>query len=214
MHGVVDGERYGTDIDNVSFSNHCEYLYNNYKNNVWFGSFEDVSVYVTQYEHSQINYVACDRESMTFTITTDKSLDKNIYNIPMSATIYVPSFTDSAYYVINGVEYDLEVKKLGSRGKRYVEILDIPNDGTEVKIYLGGNNKCNNGCVVHSYYQSEVVESTCTTHGYTVYECSDCLHTYKKKYKDFEHDYTGDEIEIDGVTYVQCLYCDAKKVKR
>lgn len=210
MHGVIDGTRYGTDIDKETFTKHCEYLYKKYNGKVWFGSFEEVSLYIYQYENSKLEYVACDKESMTFKITTDSSLDKSIYDVPMSAKVYLPSYASSAYYVINGVEYDAKVERLGER-KRFVNLYDIPTDGTEVKLYFSGNNSVSNGCFVHNYELYETVESTCTTHGYVELECTFCENRYKRSYDDL-HNYT-DEIEKDGEIYEKCADCDATRKK-
>ena len=208
MHGVVDGKRYNTDINKETFAAHCEYLYNKYNGRVWFGSFEEVSLYVYQYENSTLEYVACDKNSMTFKITTDPSLDKEIYNIPMSAKIYIPSYATSAYYVVDGVEYDVTVEKLGER-VRFVNLNNMPTDGTPVQLFFSGNNKTMNGCYMHVYDKVADVESTCTTHGYIEYECMYCHNTYKNKYYDL-HNYT-DEIEVEGVMYDKCSDCMAMK---
>ena len=210
MHSVIDGTRYNTDIDKASFVQHCEYLYKKYNGKVWFGSFEEVSLYVYQYENSKLEYVACDKESMTFKITTDASLDKSIFNIPMSAKVYLPTYASYAYYVIDGVEYDAKVEKLGER-KRYVNLYDIPTDGTEVKLYFSGNNAINNGCFMHTYEVSNEVESTCTTHGYVELECTYCHNTYKRTIYDL-HNYLETE-EIDGEIYEKCVDCDATRKK-
>ncbi|MBQ4509795.1 MAG: polysaccharide deacetylase family protein [Clostridia bacterium] len=210
MHGVIDGTRYNTDIDKATFTQHCEYLYKKYNGKVWFGSFEEVSLYVYQYENSKLEYVACDKDSMTFKITTDASLDKSIYNIPMSAKVYLPTSASSAYYVINGVEYDAKVEKLGER-KRYVNLFDIPTDGTEVKLYFSGNSDVSNGCFMHNYVVSNTVESTCTKHGYVELECTYCHNKYKRSYTDL-HNY-AEEMEFDGAIYEKCSDCDAMRKK-
>lgn len=210
MHGVIDGSRYGTDIDKATFVQHCEYLYNKYNGKVWFGSFEEVSLYVYQYENSKLEYVACDKDSMTFKITTDSSLDKSIFNVPMSAKVYLPTYASSAYYVIDGVEYDAKVEKLGER-KRYVNLYDIPTDGTEVKLYFSGNKDTNNGCYLHTYEVSQEVESTCTTHGFVELECTYCHNKYKRTIYDL-HTYLETE-EIDGETYEKCVDCGVTRKK-
>lgn len=208
MHGVIDGTRYNTDIDKATFVKHCEYLYKKYNGKVWFGSFEEVSLYVYQYEKSKLEYVACDKDSMTFKITTDASLDKEIFNVPMSAKVYLPTYASTAYYVINGVEYDANVEKIGER-KRYVNLYDIPTDGTEVKLYFSGNKETNNGCYLHTYEVSKEVESTCTSHGFVELECTYCHNKYKRTIYDM-HNYL-DTVEIDGVTYEKCSDCDHKR---
>lgn len=208
MHGVIDGKRYNTDIDKDTFVKHCEHLYKKYNGKVWFGSFEEVSLYVYQYENSKLEYVACDKESMTFKITTDASLDREIFNIPMSAKVYVPSYATSAYYVINGVEYDTKVEKLG-RSTRFVNLYDMPTDGTEVKLYFSGNKNATNGCLMHNYNECKTVESTCTSHGFVKMECIYCGNTYNSTYYDL-HNYV-EEIEFDGELYEKCSDCDAMR---
>lgn len=210
MHGVIDGTRYNTDIDKETFVKHCEYLYKKYNGKVWFGSFEEVSLYVYQYENSKLEYVACDKDSMTFKITTNASLDKDIYNVPMSAKVYIPTYATSAYYVINGVEYDAKVEKLGER-IRYVNLYDIPTDGTEVKLYFSGNKETSNGCYLHTYEVSKEVESTCTSHGYVELECSYCHNKYKRAIYDM-HNYAN-TVEVDGVIYDKCSDCGFLKEK-
>ena len=219
MHGVVDGSRYGTDINKDVFATHCKYLYDKYNGKVWFGSFEEVSIYMVQYENTTIKYVACDKDSMTFTMSND--LDKSIYNIPMSARFFIPSFADSAYYVINGVEYDLEVGRIGSgaNAKKYVDILDVQADGTPIKIVFGGNKGCSNGCVVHNYLEVDEVESTCTSHGYTIKECALCEATYKTAYTTL-HSYPAEKqketVIINGVEQSKyfsiCTECGNEKI--
>ena len=210
MHGVIDGKRYNTDIDKETFIKHCEYLYNKYNGKVWFGSFEEVSLYVYQYENSKLEYVACDKDSMTFKITTDASLDKEIFNVPMSAKVYLPTYATSAYYVVNGVEYDAKVEKLGER-KRYVNLYDIPTDGTEVRLYFSGNKEINNGCYMHTYEVSQEVESTCVAHGYVELECNYCHNKYKRTIYDL-HNYT-ETVEVEGVTYDKCVDCEFLRKK-
>ena len=179
-----------------------------YNGKVWFGSFEEVSLYVYQYENSKLEYVACDKDSMTFKITTDASLDKEIFNVPMSAKVYLPTYASTAYYVIDGVEYDAKVEKLGER-KRYVNLYDIPTDGTEVKLYFSGNKETSNGCYMHTYEVSQEVESTCTTHGFVELECTYCHNKYKRTFYDL-HNYS-ENVEVDGVTYEKCSDCDHKR---
>ena len=164
--------------------------------------------------NAKINYTACDKESMTFTVTCD--LDENIYNIPMSATIYVPSFVSTAYAVIDGVEQDLEVTKI--LGKKAVNVVDIPVNGSEVKIYLGENSNIDNDCD-HDLVTLETVEPTCHSHGYTVKGCRVCNFTYKVRYTRMsDHDFTGKVTEvteataaIPGLDLIQCKNCTAQK---
>jgi peptidoglycan/xylan/chitin deacetylase (PgdA/CDA1 family) len=219
MHSVVDGSRYGTDINKDVFAEHCKYLYDKYNGKVWFGSFEEVSIYMIQYENTTIEYLDCDRDSMTFKMTND--LDKSIYNIPMSARFYIPSFANSAYCIIDGVEYDLEVGRIGSGAymKKYVDVLDINPDGKPIKIVFGDNKNCSNGCVVHSYIEIDEIESTCTTHGYTIKECTLCGATYKLDYTPL-HNYPSTKekeiVTINGVMQTKyfniCEDCGHEKI--
>ncbi len=209
MHGVIDGNRHSTDIDKATFEKHCEYLYDKYNGKVWFGSFEEVSLYVYQYENSTFEYVACDKNSMTFKLTTDPSLDKSIFNIPMSATVDIPSYATSAYYLINGVEYDVEIEKLGQR-RRVVRLNDIPTDGSEIQLFFSGNKTVANGCYAHKYDET-IVKSTCTTHGYRELECTYCHNTYKTDYYDM-HNFNI-PVEIEGKFYDMCDDCDAVRIR-
>ena len=219
MHGVVDGTRYGTDINKAAFEAHCKYLYDKYNGKVWFGSFEEVSIYMIQYENTTFEYIDCDRDSMTFKMSND--LDKSIYNIPMSARFYIPAFANTAYYEIDGVQYDLEVGRIGSGAymKKYVDIIDIQPDGKPIKIVFGENKSCSNGCVVHSYLEVEEIESTCTTHGYTIKECTLCGATYKLDYTPL-HSYPKEKqkekVTINGVEQTKyfniCTECGHEKI--
>ncbi len=219
MHGVVDGSRYSTDINKNVFASHCKYLYDKYNGKVWFGSFEEVSIYMIQYENTTIEYVDCDKDSMTFKMTND--LDKSIYNIPMSARFYIPAFADSAYYVLDGVEYDLEVGRIGSGAymKKYVDIIDVQPDGKPIKIVFGGNKSCSNGCVVHNYLKTDEIESTCTTHGYSIKECALCGASYKLDYTPL-HSFPAEKqkeiVTINGVEQSKyfsiCTDCGHEKI--
>lgn len=199
------------------FESFCKWLNDTYKDEIWFASFEDVSIYIEQHKNAKINYIAADSTSMTFNITSD--LDKDIYKFPMSFTVELPSFADSAYAIINGVEYDLELEVIDAYTKA-VTVLDVPTDGTEVKIVMGGNKNCKNGCPMHFYTNSDVVEPTCTTRGYTERTCTYCNHTYVCKYKPAEHNYeevnlTREEQREDGlylITYRKCSLCGKERI--
>ena len=213
-HCVLDNPSNSTDVSKTDFLELCRYLYNTYYGKVWFCSFEEATIYQYQLMNAKINYTACDNESMTFTVTCD--LDENIYNIPMSATIYVPSFVSTAYAVIDGVEQDLEVTKI--LGKKAVNVVDIPVNGSEVKIYLGENSNIDNDCD-HDLVTLETVEPTCHSHGYTVKGCRVCNFTYKVRYTRMsDHDFTGKVTEvteataaIPGLDLIQCKNCTAQK---
>ena len=213
----VEEDASHVNVSQERFESFCKWLYDNYKDDIWFASFEDVSIYIEQHKHAKINYIGADSTSMTFNVTCD--LDKNIYKFPMSFTVELPSFADSAYAIINGVEYDLELEVVDAYRKS-VTIIDVPTDGTEVKIVLGGNKNCKNGCPMHFYSNLEVVKPTCTTRGYTERICEYCKHTYLCKFKPAEHDYveenlTREEQREDGVyiiTYRKCAQCTAERI--
>ena len=217
-HGVReegDGDR--VDVDKEVFASHCKWLYDNYGKDVWFGSFEDVSIYLKQHENTKINYVSADRESMTFKLSCE--LDSDIYNYPMSFTVELPSYADSAYAIIDGVEQDLTIKNIDEYTKT-VTVVNAPTDGTEVKIVFGGNKNYKNGCVYHFYQKGMVYQPTCTERGYTEMNCIYCNHMYKSKYKPATHTYetvnqTREEIRDDGkylITYRVCTECDYERI--
>ena len=217
-HGVRDkddGDH--VDVDKDVFESHCKWLYNNYGDDVWFGSFEDVSIYLKQHENTKINYVSADKESMTFTLSCD--LDKEIYNYPMSFTAILPKYADSAYAIINGVEQDLKIKNLDEYTKS-VTVVNAPTDGTEVKIVFGGNKNYKNGCAYHIYQKDMVHQPTCTERGYTEMVCIYCSYMYKAQYKPAAHTYestnlTREEQREDGkylITYRVCTECDYERI--
>ncbi|MBQ7906455.1 MAG: polysaccharide deacetylase family protein [Clostridia bacterium] len=206
------------DMSESAFKSHVYYLYSNYRDDIWFGSFEDVSVYIKQCQNAKIKYTACDRESLTFTI--ESPLDKEIYNIPMSMKVYLPNFVDSAYATVNGEYQPLTVSKdYNKGGALYVTVLDIPVNDAEVKVYIGGNKQYRNGCGTHIYVINEVVEPTHDSLGYTEKICSRCDHTYKLLYTSTFCDFTGEVEEVCattddmlGYSKVYCTHCDKFKV--
>ena len=214
VHCVLDGAYNSTDISKEKFAQHCSYLNSTFKNTVWFASFEDVSIYLKQVENAKINYVASDKESMTINVTCD--LDKNIYNIPMTAKLQIPFTINSAYAVIDGVEYDLSVSK-GS-GVNTVTVRDLPVNGSDVKIYFGGNDACDNGCA-HMYQYDENISATCQSRGYTVGTCIICGNSFKTKYTKVKEHELSDERVVEkeptstenGLITIKCLNCDYKK---
>lgn len=209
-HCVTDNAS-GRDATKQFFSSHCQYLYNHYKDTVWVASFEDVSIYLKQIEAAKINYVASDRESMSISITHD--LDKDIYNIPMTVKLQVPTNVTSAYAVIDGVQQPVTVSK-GS-GVNAITVKDVPvNSDEPVKIYFGGNDLYDNGCY-HRYGRIETVKAGCETHGYAVYECIFCYVTYKTNYTVPKgHSFTVFKevvepgCETEGYTLYGCENCD------
>lgn len=216
-HGVRDEAYDSVDVDKAVFESHCKWLYDNYNGDVWFASFQDVSLYLKQHENTKINYLSADRESMTFNLTCD--LDKELYNFPMSFTVILPSYADSAYAIIGDEEQDLTIKKLDEYTKS-VTVVNAPTDGTEVKIVFGGNKNYKNGCVHHIYQKDMVYQPTCTERGYTEMMCIYCSHVYKAKYTPASHTYetvnlTREEQREDGrylITYRVCTECGYERI--
>ena len=214
IHCVLDSPYNSTDLSKENFANHCSYIYSKYKDTVWVASFEDVSIYLSQVKNAKINYVAADYESMTINVTCN--LDKDIYNIPMTAKLQVPFTINSAYAVIDGVEYDLTVTK-GS-GVNSIIVKNLPVNGGDVKIYFGGNDACDNGCG-HVYQYTENVAATCNSRGYVVATCAICQHSYKSGYiKPKGHVFSDEKVvekeptlEENGLITIKCLNCDYKK---
>ncbi|MBR2296273.1 MAG: polysaccharide deacetylase family protein, partial [Clostridia bacterium] len=214
IHCVLDSPYNSTDLSKENFANHCSYINENFKNTVWVASFEEVSIYLSQVKNAKINYVDADYESMTINVTCD--LNKDIYNIPMTAKLQVPFTINSAYAVIDGVEYDLEVTK-GS-GVNSIIVKDIPVNGENVKIYFGGNDACDNGCA-HIYQYTENVAATCSSRGYVIATCAICNHSYKSGYIKQKSHVLSDEkvvekvptLEENGLTTIKCINCDYKK---
>ena len=211
-HCVLDKASNSTDIDRGSFEAHCEELFKKYHDKIWFGSFQDVLVYSKQLEATTHEYTACDKGSMTFKVNCP--LDKEIYNIPMTMKVFVPGTIDSAYALVNGEYQPLTIETDFSGLGKYVTVYDIPVDNSEVKIVLGGNRLCNNGCK-HSYITVESVEATHDEFGYNKYSCTTCENEYYGKYTAKVHEYTGkrevivaNSVAIKGYDRVQCAYCD------
>ena len=214
LHCVKDGAS-GRDATKEFFSAHCQYLYENHRNTTWIASFEDVSIYLKQLEDAKINYLASDRESMSISVT--HSLDKSIYNIPMTIKLQVPSNVTTAYAVMNGKEYTLDVVR-GS-GVNAITVKDIPvNSDEPIKIYFGGNEDFANGCD-HYYKLLETVAPTCKAHGYTTYKCAFCNVTYKADFVGLkDHDFSGERVtdeeataDSEGLDYIVCKNCDTRK---
>ena len=220
FHCVKESGASGVDVSASAFSYHCEWLYRNYRDDLWVATFEEVLIYGEQLKHTTVDYTACDRESMTVTVTPDGTLDPEIYNIPMSVQVYLPSFVDSAYASVNGVYQPLELEYIIETGEAYVIVRDIDATRvTDVVVYLGANKTMKNNCV-HRYAKAETVEPTHETGGYTVNECSKCGHTYNSAYTNPVHEYTGDVVEViaptaskNGLSKHYCTQCDKYVVK-
>ena len=139
FHCVKDGAS-GVDVERSAFVSHCEWLYRNYRDDLWVATFEEVLIYGEQLKHTSIDYTACDRESMTITLTPDGTLDKEIYNIPMTIRVYLPAFVDSAYAMANGKYIPLEMEVVMATGEQFVTVRGIDaTEKTDVVIYIGGN---------------------------------------------------------------------------
>lgn len=166
-----------TDIPEEDFRNHCKWLYDNYNGKVWFASYDDVAKYMVQKQSATVEYTAADSESMTFVAKVDKN-----YGQEMTLKIYLPFFIDSAYAEINGETQYLTLDKEPNTRVVYVNTV-VEEEGTEIKIYLGGNDKYFNNCQ-HEYVVNEVVAPTADTFGYTEMVCLNekCAHTYKEQY--------------------------------
>ncbi|MBO5374049.1 MAG: polysaccharide deacetylase family protein, partial [Clostridia bacterium] len=214
LYHCVRDNASGRDATKTFFAEHCKYIYDNFKDTTWVASFEDVSVYLKQLENSTINYVSSDRESMTLSINC--SLDKDIYNFPMTIKVQVPGTVTSAYTVINGEEQTLEV--IRGSGVNAVVVKNAPANGEPVKIYFGGNNVYNNSCP-HNYIPQDAVAPTCGTHGYTPYKCSRCGAAYKTNFTSpLGHDFTGEREAVktateleDGLDKIKCKTCNKYK---
>ncbi len=205
----------GINCNISTLSAHCKMLYENFKDELWVASFEDVSKYAKQLENTFVEYVDCSMDSIT--IKAGCTIADDVYNIPMSVSVNVPSFTDSAYIIVNGQKQYLEVTT-GQYNKKYVTVLDIDAQGGEFTIYLGGNSNCQNGCN-HIYYVKERVTPTCTSIGYNINACARCDKTYEGRYTDkLPHVYMGNPIESqcptteeEGYRIFKCRACDHTK---
>lgn len=165
----------GTDIPEEDFRNHCKWLYDNFNGKVWFGSYDDVAKYIAQYQTATIEYTACDRDTMTFLAKVDKN-----YGQEMTLKIYMPFYADSAYAIINGQEQYLELQKASNSRYAYINT-EISEEGTEIKIVMGGNKLYMNNCN-HEYVEDKVVAPTDKAYGYTEMICTNCEHSYKSEY--------------------------------
>lgn len=220
FHCVKD-KASGVDMDREVFEFHCKWLYKKYRDDIWFATFEEVLIYAKQLEGASVEYTDCDRESMTFTVTPDLSLDMSIYNIPLSLKVYLPNeIADSAYAVIDGVYQPLDIEYEQSTAYMYTIVRNIPADKvTDVKVYMGGNKTMKNNCV-HKYSVDSVVEPTHDTFGYTVNKCSICKHTYNSAYTAVVHDFTYNPTVMTepterekGLTKFFCTQCDKFEVR-
>ena len=221
FHCVIDGAVNSTDIDRGAFEAHCEYLYRNYRDDLWFATFEEVLVYAEQLKHITIEYTACDRESMTFEVSPDGTLDTSLYNIPVSMQVFLPlRLCDSAYAIVNGEIQPLEVEVDFETGYNYAIVKNIPSTTvSEVKVVMGGNKTMRNGCM-HNFVATEFVDPTHDSFGYILYTCFGCDQTYKSSYEAPVHDFTGEERVVikateseKGLSKFFCTQCDEFEVR-
>ena len=220
FHCVLPNAQNSTDISQDVFEYHCEYLYRNFRDQVWFATFEEVLIYAEQLKHVKVEYTDCNRETMTFKVTPDGQLDSTIYNIPVSLEVYLPSFVDSAYALVNGEYQDLVVTNDEKAGLVYTTVKNISFlEESEVVIYIGGNKTMKNNCV-HKYVVDYVVEPTHEEFGYTVNKCTKCEHTYNTAYTGLKHDFEGDVVAVieptdreSGLSKYYCTQCDKYEVR-
>ena len=220
-HCVLEEAVNSTDIDRGSFEAHCEYLYRNYRDLLWITTFEDVLVYAEELKHITIEYTACDKESMTFEVTPDGTLDTSLYKIPVSMKVFLPNkLCDSAYALVNGEYQPLTIETDFATGYKYAIVRDISVlSVSEVKVIFGGNKTLRNGCN-HNFVTVEYVEPTHDEIGYTLNKCFGCQQTYKSKYLAKTHDFTGEEVvvieateEKTGLSKFFCTHCDKYEVR-
>lgn len=199
-HNVRD--RHSTDITEEDFRAHCKWLYDNYNGKVWFASYDDVAKYIAQRQTATIEYTSCDKESMTFFAKVEKD-----YGQEMTLKFYLPFFIDSAYAVVNGEEHYLTLEK-GSNVRIAYLNTHLTEEGVEIKIYLGGNDRYYNNCT-HNYQVSKVVAPTNETVGYTLMECQNegCGNTYKAQFTDK----ITEEAEPQGVSEITTVDAQVSK---
>lgn len=223
-HCILSPAVNGTDMDKDKFAAHCEWLYRNYRDDIWFASFEDVLIYSKQHEHTTVTYTACDKDSMTFEVKSDSELDRSIYNFDMSLKVYIPNEffeVDSVCAEVNGKAQYLEVKYEDITMYKYVVVTGIPvTEDATVQVFMGGNKIMKNNCVPHKYITAEVVEPTHESGGYTLYECTKCANTYKGLYTAPVHDYSGEVVVaieptkfLKGLAKHYCTQCDKYEVR-
>ncbi len=213
LHCVLDTPYNSTDTSKALLSEHCAYISKNYGDTVWVASFEDVAIYLKQLETAKINYVASDRESMTINVTCP--LDEEIYNYPMTVKLRVPAYATSAYMVVDGEAVILDVAR-GS-GVNTVTVKNIPVNGEDVKIYLGGNYNYANDCL--HVWGNKRVSATCSEVGYMLYECAICKVTYKGEFtQKRSHDFSNSRVTEaeptlteDGLDVLTCQACGTEK---
>ena len=132
FHTVTEGEPYeevGT--SKATLDAHCKVLYDKYNGSVWFASFEEVSIYEKQLQNVIIKPTDLTGETMVFNVNT--TLDIEIYNIPMTIKMYVPSTIETAYAKVNGMPQDIETVQMDENGN-YIYVYNVPIDNSTVEI--------------------------------------------------------------------------------
>ena len=134
FHTVTEGEPYeavGTSKETLDA--HCKVLYDKYNGRVWFASFEEVSIYEKQLQNVKMNPTDMSGDSMIFTVNS--TLDTDIYNIPMTFKVYVPSTAQTAYAKVNGEPQDIETVQTDENGS-YIYVYNVPIDNSSIEIIL------------------------------------------------------------------------------
>ncbi len=132
FHTVTTGEPYeevGT--KKATLDEHCASLYEKYNGKVWFASFEEVSIYEKQLNNVYIKPTDLTGNTMVFNVNT--TLDTQVYNIPMTIKMYVPSTRETAFAIVNGVARDLEVVETDENGS-YIYVYNVPINNSTVEI--------------------------------------------------------------------------------
>ena len=132
FHTVTSGEPYeSVGTSKAVLDAHCKALYEKYNGKVWFGSFEDVSIYEKQLNNVKITPTDLTGDTMIFNVNT--TLDTSIYNIPMTIKMYVPGNVESAYALVNGEPRDIEAVSKDENGS-YIYVYDVSIDNSTVEV--------------------------------------------------------------------------------
>lgn len=210
-HQVRKDGASGINCDYNTLASHCKTLYEKYSDVLWVASFEKVAIYSKQIQNTFVEYI--DATSNSMTLKAGCTIADDVYNIPMSIEVNVPSFVDSAIAELGDEVQYLEV--VTRANKKYVTVKNIKAEGEEFKIILGGNVNCLNKCN-HVYIVKEHVEATCEEIGYDINECVNCTRTYVAKFTaPYGHSYMGNPDEhvcatttSEGYEKYKCRFCD------
>lgn len=133
FHTVSDGEPFeGVCTSKSTLDAYCKSLYDAYNGQVWFGSFQDVSIYAMQKRNVRIENGTFTSTSMEFNIDCD--LDEEIYNIPMTLKLYVPFSSTNPRAEVNGENQSLQTNV--DVDGTYVLIRNISIYNTRVVLYV------------------------------------------------------------------------------